>query len=251
MFTVMDVKQSRPGMTSQELEYLASGLSNGLRPTDLEEKDFVVDVHRICNMSFGCKDPSMKFTGKKHVLISSDDISRALGYLFSKASAEVKHFNKAEFLKKISIERNGILFSRSRLLDGQRFQEAGGLEDLNILDDLNIRLCTPVLDRFSPLSYSVADYIHRRVAKHKGYENCHRECLNYCFIIQGMSLFREISEDCIKCSKLRKKFFEISMGSISDTQLMIAPAFWVCQLDIFGPCRVYVPDGCLPYNESL
>ena len=133
MFTVMDVKQSRPGMTSQELEYLASGLSNGLRPTDLEEKDFVVDVHRICNMSFGCKDPSMKFTGKKHVLISSDDISRALGYLFSKASAEVKHFNKSEFLKKIAIERNGILFSRSRLLDGQRFQEAGGLEDLNIL----------------------------------------------------------------------------------------------------------------------
>ena len=36
------------------------------------------------------------------------------------------------------------------------------------------------------------------------------------------------------------------MGSISDTQLMIAPAFWVCQLDIFGPCRVYVPGRSLP-----
>ena len=91
--------------------------------------------------------------------------------MFSKASAEVKEFYKPKFVKRISVERNGILYSRNRLLDGQRFKVAGELEDIGILQNLNIMLLTPVLDRFLPLSYAVADYVHRQISKHKGYEN--------------------------------------------------------------------------------
>ena len=207
MFPTVFVEQSRPGMSLDEIRFLVAGIRDRLTTEDLKSEGRVVDVHRISNMTFGCKKPGMTFSGKVHVLIAADDISHALYYLFSKATAEVKKFVKPEFLSKIAFEKNGILFSRSRLLDGQRFQEAGGLEDLHILDELNIREFTPILDRFSPLSYSIADYIHRSIAKHKGYENCYRESLNYCFIIQAMSLFREINDDCVKCSKIRKKVF--------------------------------------------
>ena len=253
MFPIIAVERSRPGMTTTGLNFLISGISNVSTVDDFKKENEIVDVHRInmndvhrISMTFGCKKPGRTFSGKVHIMIGSDDISQALHYLFSKATAEVKKFVKPEMLNKISFEKNGILFSRTRLLDGQRFQETGGLEDLNILTDLNIRVFTPVVERYSPLSYSIADYIHRVISKHKGYENCYRESLNYCFIIQGMSVFREINDDCIKCSKLRKKFFETSMGPLSDAQLMIAPAFWVCQVDIFGPCQVFAPGHSMP-----
>ena len=154
---------------------------------------------------------------------------------------EVLQFNKPDFVKKVSIKKNGILYSKSRILDSQRFQEAGGFEDMEILDMFCLKVFTPVLDRFSPLSYAIADYIHRVVAKHRGYETCFRESLNYVFIIQAMGLFKEISDDCVKCTKLRKKYLEVSMGPIADEQLVIAPPFWIAMCDIFGPCQIYVP----------
>ena len=152
-------------------------------------------------------------------------------------------FNKAELVKKVSIEKNGLLYSKSRILDIQRFQLAGGLEDKDILGKghFGLSVVTPVLDRFSPLSYSIGDYVHRKISKHGGYETCLRDSLNHVYIMQGMSLFRELGEDCVKCVKKRKKFLDISMGPIADEQLFVAPAFWITMCDIFGPCQIYVP----------
>ena len=159
------------------------------------------------------------------------------------ACEEVKEFNKPDLIKRISVEENGILFSKARILDSQRFQIAGGLEENEILGigEFGIKVKTPVLDRYSPLSYSVGDYIHRMISKHGGYETCLRDSLNHCFIIQGMGLFREIGEDCVRCAKLRKKYLDVSMGPIADEQLVIAPPFWVTMCDIYGPCHIYVP----------
>ena len=64
-----------------------------------------IDVLRVVNMSFGCKDPGMKFRGDCHVLVTDDDVSKSLEYLFKKGAEEVKKFNKPEFVKRISIIR--------------------------------------------------------------------------------------------------------------------------------------------------
>ena len=210
---------------------------------DIENDEKIVDTHRIKSMSFGVKKPGMQFRGNFHVNLTDDDVSRSLEYLYRKGSAEVLEFNKTEFVNRISVEKDGLLFCKSRILDGQRFQMAGGLEDENILSlkEFGLNMVVPVLDRFSPLSYSIADYIHRVVSRHGGYETCLRSSLDCCFIIQGMSLFREVGEDCVKCVKLRKKYLEVSMGPIADEQMVIAPPFWVTMADIYGPCHVYVP----------
>ena len=100
---------------------------------------------------------------------------------------------------------------------------------------------TPLLDRFSPISYAIGDYIHRCISRHGGYETCLRDSLNHVFIIQGMSLFRELGDGCARCEKLRKKFLDVAMGPVGDEQLMIAPAFWIAMVDIFGPCNIFVP----------
>ena len=59
------------------------------------------------------------------------------------------------------------------------------------------------------------------MAKHAGYENSFRECLNHCFIIQGLGLFRELSEDCVKCLKMQKKFLDIVEGPVPDEAVLI------------------------------
>ena len=56
--------------------------------------------------------------------IEEDDVQRALIYWYTKASNEVKHFVKKETVEKIAIEKNGILFAKSRIMDGQRLIQA-------------------------------------------------------------------------------------------------------------------------------
>ena len=39
----------------------------------------------------------------------------------------------------------------------------------------------------------------------------------------------------------RKHFIEVTMGPASQHQLTVAPPMWAAQVDLFGPCVVYVP----------
>ena len=194
----------------------------------------------------GSKDPGWKFRGKFHITITDDDQSRALEYLFRKASKEVKAFHKPEFLKKIAVEKDGIFYSKSRILDGQRVQVAPGFEDLDFLKSFKpfqsgFNLVCPVLDRFSPVSFAIAFYIHNTLYKHRGYESSYRFSLDFVHILEGLRLFREIGEECVQCKKIRGKYLEYAMGPLPDESFTVAPAFYVCQLDLYGPINVYVP----------
>ena len=199
-----------------------------------------------CNISTGVRDPGIKFHGENHILVSDSDVSKALEYLFVKASAEVKEFNKEDLVKKIAVEKNGILYSKSRILDGQRVQVAAGLEGMEFLSSFKpfrtgFSLVCPVIDRYSPLSFSIAQYIHSEVSNHRGYESSYRASLDFVFIIMGLSLFREIGDDCIRCKKIRSKYLDVSMGPLPEESFVISPPFYICQVDIMGPLHVYVP----------
>ena len=111
-------------------------------------------------------------TNHPRVSLSDEDLSMALTHLYQKGSMEVKEFNSTFDVKKYTVERDGILYSRSRLIDGMDVIEAGGLE-LNDLGELGVTAKVPVLDRFSPLSYSVANHVHWNLCKHKGMTYCH------------------------------------------------------------------------------
>ena len=167
-------------------------------------------------------------------------ISLALSYLFKKAAAEVRKFNSKKSVEKIAIEQDEILFSKNRILDGMSFAELGDL-GLSDLPAMGVKTHVPVIDRHSPLAYSIGQHIHWNVAHHRGIETCNRFSLQNCFIIQGMSLYKELAEECLWCAIKRKRLIEISMGPISDHQLSITPPYWCCQVDLFGPLYCYVP----------
>ena len=166
----------------------------------------------------------------------------AATYLFRIATDEVKKFNKKEFVEKISIEHNGILYGKNRLLEGMEFTQVSGM-NLKNLDQLGVNTKCPVLDRYSPISYAVAQFIHHELSSHSGMETCNRLALERFHIIQGPSLFREIGTECIRCKIRRRKFLEVSMGPVGNHLLNIAPPFYCCQADLFGPVTVYAPGA--------
>ena len=163
-------------------------------------------------------------------------------YFFRTATQELKHFQRKEFLNKIAFEHNGILYSKNRILESMEFKSASGMELVN-LDPLGVNTKCPILDRFSPLSYSIAQYVHYNISGHSGLETCNRLALERVYIVQGISLFRELASECIRCKIKRKRFLEMSMGPVGEHHFNIAPPFYACQTDLFGPVTVYAPGA--------
>ena len=178
--------------------------------------------------------------GNSIELLCDKYTNQALLYLYRKATCEIKHFNKGSKLERISVEREEVFLSRGRILDDMNFRETSELPFLS-LGNLGVRTNLPMLDRHSPLAYSVAEHVHWDLAKHKGAETCNRVSLENVFIIQGATLYKEMGEDCIRCKMKRKKHLEAAMGPISDSQLTLAPPCWMVQVDLFGPITVFVP----------
>ena len=183
----------------------------------------------------------LSVSGDDMVALTCDTyVNMALNYLYRKGTLEVKKFNKEKLIERVAVEKDGILLSRGRLLDQMNFKETADLPNLN-LGSLGVKVNLPVLDRYSPLSYSIAEHVHWDLAKHKGVESCNRLSLENVSIIQGATLYKELGDNCIRCKIKRKKFLEVAMGPVSDSQLTLAPPCWMIQVDLFGPIMVKVP----------
>ena len=56
----------------------------------------------------------------------------AITYLYRTATDEVKEFGKKDMLDKMSIESEGILYSKNRLLDSMEFKVVSGMEMVDL-----------------------------------------------------------------------------------------------------------------------
>ena len=128
----------------------------------------------------------------------------ALLYLFRKTTGEVKRFNGKEVVKKLGVEKGGVLLSQHRQYDGLNFSESVELDFIK-LGNLGLKLHIPVLDRHSPLSYAIAQHIHWVLGKHRGVETMNRMSIEHVKIIKGATLYMELSQECTVCKKRRRK----------------------------------------------
>lgn len=110
-----------------------------------------------------------------------------------------------------------------------------------MLDLQPTSFCVPVLDKYSPISYSIINDIHwnHPVASHSGVETTWRYVLQKVSIIEGRHLVKVIRSTCERCRYLMKRTIDVCMGPISPTNLMIAPIFYTCQVDLCGPFQSY------------
>ena len=65
---------------------------------------------------------------------------------------------KKDVIKRTGVEKEGILFCRSRILDGQRFLKTGEFAEDNIGLDIGLHLLTPLVERNSAIAMSIAMY---------------------------------------------------------------------------------------------
>ena len=136
--------------------------------------------------------------------------------------------------------KESILYFNGRILDEQTLKSIGDLEEIiNLESFTGFNFRVPILYRHSPISYSIASHLHYNVLQHKGQETCYRLSLGYVHILQGRAVFRSIAEDCVKCKMLRKKYLEVEMGPMHDTQISITPVFYCTMVDLFGPLTCY------------
>ena len=124
---------------------------------------------------------------------SNDETEEAELYYFRIATLEVKKFLNPAKYEKITKEKEGILLYTGRILPTSDVTIVGRMT--NAMKDLSIdTFCVPVIERHSPLAYSIVNEVqwHNDVIKHGGIESVWRYVLKKAYIIEGRQLVKSI-----------------------------------------------------------
>ena len=158
-------------------------------------------------------------------------------------SQTIKHFLRPSKYEDRTKESDGILVYTGRVLPNQNVSIVG--QFTSTMKDLSsTSFCVPVLERCSPIAYSIVMDVHwnHPNAKHAGIETTHRFVLRRVYIIEGRQLVKEIRDSCERCRYLMKRTVDIAMGPVKSRNLTIAPAFFYSQVDLSGPYLSYSPQ---------
>ena len=175
--------------------------------------------------------------GKMAISLGEQDIKNAETYFFKAASQEVrKHHNVAK-LRNI-IDEDDILKYSGRILDGKPG------DPLHILPELEpLKFVCPVVDRWSPVAYSIMIYAHVTLTHHGGVRTTLRAAENIAFVLEGKNLAKEVRDQCAFCRRYKGKLEKAVMGRLPEERMTIAPAFYNVQIDLFGPVNSHCAHG--------
>ena len=178
--------------------------------------------------------PAPKPDGRRAVAVANlqqDEIKKAELYFFRLATLEVKKFSKERDYKDCSSLQDGVLYFMGRILDSM---EVNAMEV--VMFDLNpLSFCKPMVDRFSPIAYSIMVETHWKSVNHLNATCTFRESLSQVHIIGGRELAQEVRETCVFCKRYRARLQQVEMGKLHETRLTVAPPFTICQVDLMGP----------------
>ena len=191
---------------------------------------------RIISMVF--KFIKIKCKPKKLFLQSNDELT--INYYFSKATKEIQYFTPEKKYSKITNEKNGILYYTEQILPTKETLSTGRFT--NAMLDLNASsFIVPMVDRYSPIAFSIVNYIHwyHPGAKHACVETVYRFVLQIVYIIDGRELIKSVQRKCERCRYLAKRTIEVEMGPVSKHCTNIAPPFYSTQVDLCGPFSAF------------
>ncbi len=169
-------------------------------------------------------------SGAVLVEVNEQELRKAEKYVYVKTTAEVTKFNSREKLKSVGTIKDGVMYHHGRILPGGN----DALAD-NMLDLEKLAFAKPVLDRYSPVAYSIMRYCHEVVTHHGGSIATLRRSREHAFILEGNSLAIEVKKNCFFCRRYKAKEIEREFGAVDPCRLKIAPAFTTCMIDLFGP----------------
>lgn len=194
----------------------------GSLPTEEEAKDGV-DHH---------PQGAEPVPGLRQATLGEMDLARAERYYFLKGTEEVKYFMKPKEFED-TVEKHGILFYNSRVLDGQTIQT---LEN-SAFDLAPLHFVRPVIERYSPLAYSIMVHSHQEKVNHRNSVETLRVSREIAYVFGGRELAKEIREKCIHCRRFKARLVEAEMATIHQNRLTVAPAFFNVMIDLLGPYK--------------
>ena len=177
--------------------------------------------------------------------LSYEEIKQAENYYFRLATLEVRHFSKEKDWKDDSVLSGDILKHTGRILDNTEITNMSA----TMLDLPPLKFVAPIVDRFSPIAYSIMVYCHRTSSRHRNNVCTLRDSLGIAHIIRGRDLANEVRNACAFCRLHKRRLLEVEMGQLHPSRLVIAPAFYNCQVDLMGPYMAAVEQntrGAIP-----
>ena len=190
------------------------------------------DAEKLAHLKF------VTVGGHAVINLTEEDVKLAERYVFTKATKELCAFNDVDKLVNVRI-KDDIAVHTGRLMDG-----VGPADPLNVMLDVEpLKFVKPVVDRWSPLAYSIMIHAHATLAHHGGAVSTLRSSETIAYITHGKSLAVEVRKHCGFCKRYRAKCEEAVMGPIPAERVTVAPAFYHCQIDLFGPFDSHCKHG--------
>ena len=171
------------------------------------------------------------FLRKDRPHLTDIEIKRAENYYFLKATKEVKKFSSEKEYKDSYIVKNGILYFVGRILDSQEINSP----EETMLDLTPLSFVKPIVDRYSPIAYSIMLHSHESISHHRSATASLLESRYLSYILRGRDLANEVVKACRPCVRYRSQLIEVESGKLHQSRLTIAPVFYCCQVDLFGP----------------
>ena len=170
-------------------------------------------------------------SGNVLVNLEFQDLEAAKIYIFRKTTKELKYFNNRENYIKLGETKNGIFVFTGRIMDGAAPKSISGA----MLDLGPLTFCQPVIDRYSPVAYSIMFYVHNTLNHHGGIKSTYRRSLEIGHIMKGLALSEEIREACTNCKRYKVRLMQAELGKIHQVRFTPAPPFYFVQSDLAGP----------------
>ena len=110
-----------------------------------------------------------------------------------------------------------------------------------MLDLSSTKFCVPLVEKYSPVAWSMMYEIHWHhcLGRHSGVATTTRIIREYAYIIGVKEIAETFRQTCSRCRWIAKRTVEVEFGPLSDKQLKLAPAFYITQVDLFGPFKAY------------
>ncbi len=169
--------------------------------------------------------------GKVVVLTEKIDHVQARKNIFRKTSAELVMFEDKKAYENLGEWQDNIFIYKGRILD---CSDESSLATVS-MDLLPRTFANPVVSRKSPIATSIMMYAHEKLTHHGTAVATLRRSLEIAYIIQGRSLAIEVRNNCYYCRRYKAKMIQAEMSPIHSNRLTPAPAFYLSQVDLFGP----------------
>ena len=185
------------------------------------------------------KSISIKPDFQNFVVLSDSEVQYALNYFFMKATEEVKSYVHPKDYQNISVEKNDILYFTGRVpLDNLTFK----CKMTETMLDLSTgTFVVPIVEKYSPLSFSIMNQIHwyDKTSKHSGVETTIRSTMTVAHILGVRDIAKLFRKNCVRCRFLLMKTVDVEMGLLPSSRLCVAPPYYYTQVDITGAFLAY------------